>query len=181
MALLATTFPLFTEVWQVSNRLPDPVAGFANLTSSGGEPGGPGYAVVRRWMAPEDGTAHITGTVGHKVARELSDGIRARILSSRSGQLGRWSVAKTTAEANVKDVEVKSGDTIDFVVDCAATAHGDEFTWAPTIRLVPWDKDKPEIVSDSAKEFRGPRPQKLLPWEQLALVVLQSNELVFVD
>jgi hypothetical protein len=181
MALLATTFPVFTEVWQVSNRLPDPVAGFANLTSSGGEPGGPAYAVVRRWIAPEDGTAHITGTVGHKVARELSDGIRARILSSRSGQLGHWSVAKTTAEANVKDVEVKSGDAIDFVVDCGATAHGDEFTWAPTIRLVPRDKDKPEIVSSSAKEFRGPSPRKLLPWEQLALVILQSNELVFVD
>jgi len=160
-------------------RLPDPVAGFANLTSSGGEPGGPGYSVVRRWIAPEDGTAHITGTVGHKVAHELSDGIRARILSSRSGQLGLWSIAKTTAEANVKDLEVKSGDTIDFVVDCAATAHGDEFAWAPTIRLVP--KDKPEIVSDSAKEFRGPAPRKLLPWEQLALVILQSNELVFVD
>jgi hypothetical protein len=181
MTLLTTTFPLFTEVWQVSNRLPDPVAGFANLTASGGEPGGPGYTVVRRWLTPTDGTAHITGTVGHKVVRELSDGIRARILSSRSGQLGRWSVAKTTAEANVKDVEVKSGDTIDFVVDCAGTAHGDEFTWAPSIRLVPTDKNKPAIVSDSAKEFRGPAPRKLLPWEQLALVILQSNELVFVD
>jgi hypothetical protein len=179
MALLATTFPLFTEVWQVGNMLPDPVAGFANLTSTGGEPGGPGYAVVRRWMAPEDGIAHITGSVGHKVARELSDGIRARILSSRSGQLGHWSVAKSTAETNVKDVEVKSGDTIDFVVDCAATPHGDEFTWAPKIRLV--DKGKREIVSDSAKEFRGPGPRRLLPWEQLALVILQSNELVFVD
>ena len=136
--------------------------------------------VVRRWIAPADGTAHITGTVGHKVARELSDGIRARILSSRSGQLGRWSVAKTTAEANLKDVEVKSGDTIDFVVDCAATAHGDEFTWAPTIRLVPKDK-KRELVSDAAREFHAPAPRKLLPWEQLALVILQSNELVFVD
>jgi hypothetical protein len=181
MALLATTFPLFTEVWQVSNMLPDPVAGFANLTPSGGEPGGPGYAVVRRWMIPEDGTAHITGTVGHKVARELSDGIRARIVSSRRGQLGRWSVANTTAEANVKEVEVKSGDTIDFVVDCGATARGDEFTWAPTIRLVSKDKNKPERSSSSAKEFRGPSPRKLLLWEQLALVLLQSNELVFVD
>ncbi|HXJ72484.1 MAG TPA: DUF1553 domain-containing protein, partial [Candidatus Dormibacteraeota bacterium] len=181
MALLATTFPLFTEVWQISNLLPDPVAGFANLTASGGEPGGPGYAVVRRWRAAEDGTAHLTGTVDHKVARELSDGIRARILSSRNGELGRWSVTKTSAEANVKDVEVKSGDTIDFVVDCGATARGDEFTWAPTIRLVRKDKNKPELVSSSAKDFRGPSPRKLLPWEQLALVILQSNELVFVD
>src|SRR6185436_13855491 len=98
--------------------------------------------------------------------RELSDGIRARIVSSRGGQLGRWSVANTTAEANVKEVEVKSGDTIDFVVDCGATARGDEFTWAPTIRLVSKDKNKPERISSSAKEFRGPSPRKLLLWEQ---------------
>ena len=95
LALLASTFPVFTEVWQAGNMLPDPTAGFANLTASGGEPGGPGYAVVRRWVAPADGTAHITGTVGHKVAREFSDGIRARVVSSRTGQLGFWSVAKT--------------------------------------------------------------------------------------
>jgi hypothetical protein len=92
-----------------------------------------------------------------------------------------WSVAKAEADANVKDVEVKSGDTIDFVVDCGAAAHGDEFTWAPTIRLVPNATDRPEIISSSAKEFRGPNPRKLLAWEQLALVILQSNELVFVD
>jgi len=43
------------------------------------------------------------------------------------------------------------------------------------------DKNKPERSSSSAKEFRGPSPRKLLLWEQLALVLLQSNELVFVD
>ena len=183
LALLAVTFPVFTEVWQVGNMLPDAKAGFANLSARGGEPGGPGYAVVRRWVAPADGTAHITGTVGHKVAREHSDGIRATVLSSRNGQLGFWSVAKTATEVNIKDVEVKSGDTIDFVVDCGATASGDEFTWAPTVSLARKDKDgdKPEIVSASAKEFRGPPAPTLLPWEQFALVILQSNEFVFVD
>ena len=42
-------------------------------------------------------------------------------------------MAKTATEVDIKDVEVKSGDTIDFVVDCGATASGDEFTWAPTV------------------------------------------------
>jgi hypothetical protein len=183
LALLASTFPVFTEVWQVGNRLPDATAGFANLSALGGEPGGPGYAVVRRWVAPTDGTAHIVGTVGHAVARELSDGIRARVVSSRNGQLGLWSVAKTTAEVDLKDVEVKSGDTIDFVVDSGATAFGDEFTWAPTIKLAGMDQngDKSEIVSASAKEFHGPPAPTLLPWEQFALVMLQSNEFVFID
>jgi hypothetical protein len=183
LPLLASTFPVFTEVWQVGNMLPDVKAGFANLSALGGEPGGPGYAVVRRWVAPANGTAQITGTVGHKVAREYSDGIRAWVVSSRSGQLGSWSVANKTTDANLKDIEIKSGDTIDFVVGCGATAFGDEFTWAPTVTLDRTDKDggKPKIVSASAKEFRGPTPRMLLPWEQLALVMLQSNEFVFVD
>jgi hypothetical protein len=43
------------------------------------------------------------------------------------------------------------------------------------------DGNKPEIVSASAKEFRGPTAVTLLPWEQFALVMLQSNEFVFVD
>ena len=183
LALLASTFPVFTPVWQVGNRLPDATAGFANLTAQGGEPGGPGFAVVRRWVAPADGTARITGTVGHNVAREHSDGIRARVLSSRSGQLGVWPVAKTTAEVNLKGIEVNAGDTIDFVVDCGNTAFGDEFTWAPTVSLACRDTggNKSEIVSASAKEFRGPPAPMLLPWEQLALVLLQSNEFVFID
>ncbi|HUS34737.1 MAG TPA: PSD1 and planctomycete cytochrome C domain-containing protein [Verrucomicrobiae bacterium] len=183
LALLSTTFPVFTEVWQVGNRLPDPKAGFANLTALGGEPGGPGYAVVRRWVAPADGTVHLSGSVGHKVAGDHSDGIRARVFSSRKGQLGLWPVAKTSVEAEIKDVEVKVGDSIDFVVDCGAAAGGDEFTWAPTVRLNCNDKDgnKSEIVSASAKEFRGPAPQMLSRWEQLALVLMQSNEFVFID
>jgi hypothetical protein len=183
LPLLASTFPVFTEVWQVGNRLPDPAAGFANLSATGGEPGGPGYAVVRRWTAPADGIAHITGTVGHAVARELSDGIRARVLSSRNGQLGLWPLAKTTAEVDLKDVEVKAGDTIDFVVDCGAAAFGDEFTWAPTVKLACKDKngDTAEILSASAKEFHGPPAPTLLPWEQFALIILQSNEFVFID
>ena len=92
-------------------------------------------------------------------------------------------MANKTAEVNFKDIEVKSGDTIDFVVDCGATASGDEFTWAPTVTLARKDKDrgKIEIVSASAREFRGPPALTLLPWEQFALVLLQSNEFVFVD
>jgi hypothetical protein len=183
LALLASTFPVFTELWQAGHKLPDPTAGFANLSASGGEPGGPGYAVVRRWTAPADGVAHITGTVGHAVARDLSDGVRARVVSSRKGLLGFWPVAKTTAEVDLKNVQVQAGDTIDFVVDCGVVAFGDEFTWAPTVKLVCTDKNgkRAEIVSVAAKEFRGPPAPTLRPWEQFALVILQSNEFVFVD
>lgn len=181
LALLAATFPVFTETWQFSNKLPDLTTGFANLTASGGEPGGPGYAVIRRWVAPADGTAHISGTLRHGVPPELSDGVRARVVSSRRGQLGNWSVAKSTAEVNLKDVTVKAGETLDFVVDCGSTASGDEFTWAPAVRLVRSGGDQSEIISSSAQEFHGPSAVGLAPWEQLALVLLQSNELVFVD
>jgi Protein of unknown function (DUF1553)/Protein of unknown function (DUF1549) len=181
--MLASTFPVFAEIWQAGNLLPHAKAGFANLSAAGGEPGGPGYAVVRRWVAPAGGTARITGTVEHKVAAEYSDGIRARVGSSRRGQLGSWPVARTSAKVDLKDIEVEAGDTIDCIVDCGATDGGDEFTWAPAVTLACKNKDgaKTERVSDSAKEFRGPPAPALLPWEQFALVILQSNEFVFVD
>ena len=43
------------------------------------------------------------------------------------------------------------------------------------------DEGSSNSVSASAKEFRGPPALTLLPWEQFALVMLQSNEFVFVD
>jgi hypothetical protein len=92
-------------------------------------------------------------------------------------------VAKASAETEIKEVSVKEGDTIDFVVDCRADAFGDEFTWAPSVTLLCRDNhgNPTEIVSASAKEFHGPPAPTLSAWEQFALVILQSNEFVFVD
>jgi mono/diheme cytochrome c family protein len=184
LAWLASQFMVFTETWQVSHLLPDPVVGFAHLSATGGEPGeGPRHAVVRRWVAPADGTLSITGSLGHKVAPEYSDGIRAWIVSSRHGQLADWSLVNRATETKLAGVEVKAGDTIDFIVDGRATPFGDEFTWAPSLRLERpvKEEDGAQNSWDAAQDFRGPAAPLLSPWEQLALVLLQTNEIVFLD
>ena len=86
-----------------------------------GIPGDQQHAAIRRWVAPMDGAVRIAGTPDHPSSS--GDGVRGRIVSSRSGELATWNVHHTQAETVIENVEVKKGDTIDFVVDCRG---GDE-------------------------------------------------------
>jgi len=77
------------------------------------------------------------------------------------------------------------GDTVDFVVDPRASDSHDSFNWAPRIRLV--DADVSELLESAwsaAADYGRPglgSPKPLEPWERYAHVLLQSNELVFLD
>ena len=74
-----------------------------------------------------------------------------------------------------------SGDTIDFVVDCRADVDYDTFNWPVTLRLTPSD-ERAAQVWDSTSGFHGPlRSPPLTRWEELAQVLLMSNEFMFVD
>ena len=81
------------------------------------------------------------------------------------------------AEAKIERVEVKAGETIDFIVDARTGDNSDGFRWHPTI-------SGDLGTFDSAAQFAGPgaaRPAALKPWEQYAQVLLETNEFVFVD
>lgn len=117
----------------------------------------------------------ISGTLAH-VAKE-GDGIRARVVSSRQGELGTWFLHKLEAQTGFKGVAVKKGDSIDFVVDIRNNLNSDDFTWAPAIQM---DGDKGGVW-DSAREFSGPPPTALAPIEKYAQVLLLTNEFAFVD
>jgi hypothetical protein len=184
VASLFERFPVFTEIWQASPRLPDPVLGFAHLTASGGEPGpGPRHAVIRRWVAPADGSVRVTGQLSHKIAREHSAGIRGWIVSSRDGQLAHWSIVNETTDTNLPEINVKAGDHVDFIVGGQASHFGGEFTWAPSLQLIREGNTDAgmRVTWDAAQDFGGPSACLLTPWEQLALVLLQTDELVFID
>ena len=62
------------------------------------------------------------------------DGIRARVVSSRSGIVGEWTLPNGQVETSVAKVEVKKGDTLDFVVDPLGGPAFDGFGWAPVVR-----------------------------------------------
>ena len=160
---------------------PDPAFGHLSLTPAGGHPGNsPAHASIRRWVAPADGTVRIEATLGHTT--EKGDGIHARIVSSRTGPLGEWSVRHTKKDTPFADLRVTPGETLDFLVDRAGSAHSDTYTWSPKIHFTP-ATDAPPRVWDAKQDFHTPEKiaLPLTPLEALAQVFLLANELAFVD
>ena len=171
-----TALPHFTgSAWQGAASLPGGDTGWAQLTAIGGHPGNTrAVACIRRWVAPRDATVSIAGRLRHEP--EQGDGVRAFVVSSRQGELGRAVVHQSQADLSVTGVAVQAGDTLDFVVDIGGTLAYDQFLWAPVIAAngATWDANA---------DFRGttPRPVLLSPWEQYAQVLLLANEFAFVD
>ncbi len=177
-----TPLPHFTgQAWQGGPALPDPKLGFAILNSEGGHPGNDlQHAVVRRWTAPGDGSVSIAGVLRHE--SDKGDGVRAQIVSSRTGFIGGWTAQRGVGDTNVPRIDVKKGDTLDFIVDCRTTPDFDAFSWAPTITTVQGLAGSPKDWS-AVSGFSGPAGPGtgLTPWEKYAQVLLLSNEFAFVD
>jgi hypothetical protein len=171
--------------WQGSAKLPDAKLGWVLLTAEGGHPANASIGgAIRRWTAPCDGAIAVNGMLGHR--QKDGDGVRARIVSSQAGELASWTAHNTDAETMMSRIEVKKGDTIDFVVDCRENETSDSFVWAPVIRLVeaPGNAAGGTQQWSAAAEFRGPeaKPRKTLTaWERYAQVLLLANEFMFVD
>jgi len=172
--------PVFKENrWQGGAKFPTDAPGsYVSLGRSGGHPGSDTHhAAIRRWVAPSDMRIRIQGRVTHPA--KVGDGIRARVVSGRAGVLGAWTVSGGSAEAVVESVQVRAGETIDFVADPNSGDNSDSFEWAPEVAEVGgvgrnWL---------AATDFGGVReqPRYLEPWQRYAQVILASNEFNFVD
>jgi hypothetical protein len=166
------------DTWQGGAALPDATIGWALLNATGGHPGDAGHAAIRRWTAPAAGKLHIEGVLGH--SQPGSDGVRGRIVATRAGVIGAWDVMRSQAATNPPPIAVQKGDTIDFVTDSRANVTSDEFNWTVTLRLTANDKD-PGQVWESSSGFHGPLTAPLTRWQELAQILLMSNEFAFVD
>ena len=173
--------------WQGGTNLPDAKLGWVILNADGGHVGNDqNHAAIRRWRAPRDGVVSITGELNHP--SDKGDGVRARVVSSRTGLLGEWTAKNNQAAVKLDRVEVRRGDHLDFVADCRQTVEFDSFHWSPVIKMVS-ESGKPstdEAGEWNAKaDFSGPKkpPEKrpLTAWEKYAQVLLLANELMFVD
>jgi hypothetical protein len=171
-----TPLPHFSGMaWQGGESWPGGETGWAQLTAEGGHPGNTrAYACVRRWIAPRDVTAKISGRITHEP--EAGDGVRAFIVSSRDGELKTAKAHKNKVEMAVEKVTLKAGDSLDFIVDIGENLNNDQFLWAPKI-------SSESENWNAASDFGGPvtQPPYLNPWEQYAQVLLLSNEFAFVD
>jgi hypothetical protein len=173
--------------WQGGTNLPDPKLGWVILNADGGHVGNDqNHAAIRRWHAPRDGVVSISGELNHP--SDKGDGVRARVVSSRAGLLGEWTARNSKTVAELKRMEVKRGDFLDFVVDCRESVEFDSFHWAPIVRMEPersgasgqtlreWN-----AKTDFAGPVKAPEKRPLTAWEKYAQVLLLANELMFVD
>lgn len=170
-------FPVFAaEAWQGGSVLPASDSGKAVLRAVGGEPGDlRTQSVIRRWVSPVAGTIAIEGTFRHNQgAVPAGDGVRGRIVSSRSGELASWSLNGSSAETRLSGIKVEKGDTIDFIVESRSDAENDGFVWSPIIK-------SDETVWDAKNDFWGPAPLPVGPWARYAQVLLETSEFAFVD
>lgn len=156
------------------------------LTGEGGNGGNKkGISAIRRWTAPADLRFSIRSAVEHQ--KTEGDGIQCWIVSSHQGILSVANVHNSKETMNVDERSVCKGETIDFVVGGHDNFYHDDFLWAPIIRGEP--NPLPAAGHDgrkvqewnSLKDFAGPSVRPLKKWEQVAQVLLMSNELMFVD
>ncbi len=181
-----TPLPHFDgQAWQGGPRFPDEQLGWVQLTAEGGHPGNDrAHAAIRRWTAPLDLQLQIRSTLTHQPA--AGDGVRAFIVGSPQAPAVHATahVHQQAVELNVDSIEVTAGETIDFLVDIGDTLNSDQFLWSIQIVGVPLNAEDPqggrEISWDAAADFIGSHSPQLTPWEQLAQVLLCTNEFLFV-
>jgi mono/diheme cytochrome c family protein len=167
--------------YQFGGEFPDRKLGHLRLSASGGHPGRTERdPVIRRWIAPVDGTVAVSGTLEH--LRDKGDGIRGRVLAADGTVLGEWMAFNERVETTLPTIEVSRGDVLDFAVDCRRNASSDAFSWAPQVDLAVRPGQPPRAASWNAREdFAGPPPPLLAPWEQCAQALLLTNEFWFID
>ncbi len=169
------------SVWQGGPQLPDETLGWVALHAGGGHPGNPQHSAVIRWTAPQDATVVVTGELKH--SGDGGDGVMAVVWSAQQGERARWIAHKQSTNTFAPATQVRRGESLDFIVFCRTNESFDSFNWSPKVAST---EKRPNKVWDFSADFpKGPNPQTpdapLTPWEQLAQVLLLSNEFQFVD
>ncbi len=87
--------------------------------------------------------------------------MQASVSSGRAGLAGQWPARGGEVPTKLAAaVEVKQGDTIDFVVDCRESSQADAFEWPVDLRLA--DAGGNELGHwNSAADFAGPTTPSL--------------------
>ncbi|TVQ04698.1 MAG: DUF1553 domain-containing protein, partial [Planctomycetaceae bacterium] len=194
-----TPLPHFNgDGWQGGPQYPDAKLGWVRLDATGGHPGNDlAHAAIRRWTAPRDMTIEIRSEFKHEPPQ--GDGVRAAIIagvvdqsddaagqpassadgSQRTGILARGDFHQSAGSLEVERLTVTAGQTIDFLVDIGDGLAYDQFLWRIRLSELPAE-DSVVTLWDSQQDFLGDSTRLLTPWQQLAQVLLCTNEFLFV-
>ncbi|MCD8535376.1 MAG: DUF1549 and DUF1553 domain-containing protein, partial [Verrucomicrobia bacterium] len=176
-----TPFPHFGDsTWKGGQSVPDETIGWALLNRDGGHPGkNPRFAVARRWTAPFSGSISVEIILTH--TSEPGDGVRMTV----HHQTNRTPAPPILAHNNSQSVTlgeftIQQGQFLDFIVDCLDNESHDSFQSLIGIRLESSDFSQ---SFNSRNDFSRPGklPSPLSPMDQLAQIILMSNEAIFID
>lgn len=142
--------------WSVGKVVPDPKIGWAVLSAAGGHAGNTiQTSPIRRWSVPASGTVSLTGTLKHPSPN--GNGVRGRVLSSRSGKRGEWIAEHQSTETKLDTFPVEAGEIIDLITDCRGDVNSDSFEWEVSLTLTLPDGDV--ITTNTRTAFAGPTAQ----------------------
>lgn len=161
--------------WQPSVTMPDKKGmGYLHVFGGGGHPSNdPKHGAIVRWQAPDEMGAIVSGNLHRR--SDQGDGVRLRVVHSRLGLIRELDIMGTENKAfELSDVQMKKGESLDFVVDCKQGSNSDSFTWKLDVR--PGGGKKWSL----ADQFGGPG-RIATPLENLAQALLCANEFMFVD
>ena len=173
------------KAFKTSAKSEDGKTGGVMVDAMGGDAGpGAGLSSIRRWVVPHDGTVIITAELTHTDPK--TEGVVARIISSRSGPLGEWQALAQSVVTNLEGVAVKQGDTLDFVVTSQTDKDAGPYQWSPSI-LMP-GVEMPGMVGmarrwDARTDFADPSkpPKPLSALEELCQALLLSPEFAVLE
>ena len=166
-------------MWRNSPMPGDPRETTASLTSKGGSLGdSKEHSAIRRWMAPFDGKISINGWLEHSFenACRKCKGVQARIVSNVSGTTGKWEILQSKIETDLATIEVKRGDTLDFIAEAGKGTAGGEFKWNVTIRKIDAQDEW-----NSIRDFRQPSAGSLNVWDRYVQTLLATAEFLVLD
>lgn len=171
--------PHFTgTAWQGGNSFPDQTLGWVQLTSTGGHPGNDRqHASIRRWTADRNMRVSVRSRITHEP--ELGDGIRVFVVSSGDQLHHKVNLHHDSRQLDIETLDLKRGDSIDFIVDIGNGLNNDQYLWTAVIQEI--GTVGQTTTWNSELDFPEPTTDRLDGWEQLTQVLLCSNEFMFID
>lgn len=164
-------------------KLPDEKIGWVLWHRDGGHPGkGWDHVAIRRFQAPVTGRLAVRGRLKHPT--DKGDGVRARLVSSRGGELGIWTAKNSETAISLDGLVLEPGEVLDLVVDAQGDESHDGFQANLRFEIAPVTGDQagaPTRVFDSREEFAPPPPAPVNRLVAYVQALLETNEFVFID
>ena len=170
--------------WQASDEFPTTAPfGHVYLGKTGGHTtSDPSLGVIRRYTAPQNEKVTLEGKIRH--SSKQGDGVTFSI-QTNGKQIYESTQLNSQQRHGPHSIKLNAGDVIDLIATPGRTSSFDSFEWTAKIQSKPEQGKGQGSERDTIKHFSGPfeieKIQSLDRLEQLAQILILSNEFAFID